>query len=70
MENYLTFYKDHVNIVKENNSHIIAMCFMCDEEKGHLYISKDTGQFHCKKCNINPAIKYENIFLKYVTIAA
>jgi DNA primase len=51
MENYLTFYKDHVTIVKENNSHIIAKCFMCHEEKGHLYISKDTGQFHCKKCN-------------------
>ncbi|MGR3304388.1 MAG: hypothetical protein ACUZ8I_18085 [Candidatus Scalindua sp.] len=51
MKNYLTFYKDHVDIVKETNSHMIARCFMCNEEKGHLYISKDTGQYNCKKCN-------------------
>lgn len=51
MDNYLAFYKDHINIVDETSTHIIARCFNCNEEKGHLYISKNTGQFYCQKCN-------------------
>lgn len=42
---------------KESNGELIAKCLFgaCDKDsrgaEGHLYLSSETGQYHCKKCN-------------------
>lgn len=46
-----------LHVVNTNDTEYITHCVFdkCDSDskgkEGHLYISKETGQYHCKKCN-------------------
>lgn len=65
-----------IQVAKSNNSHYICKCIFgdCDKDskprEAHLYINKDTTQYHCKKCgsqgNAVTMANYLNIPLKEI----
>jgi hypothetical protein len=42
----------NIHPIKNTAKEAIYVCFFsdCDDKTGHLYISKETGQYHCHKC--------------------